>query len=88
MTLSQYTAVALFAAAQRKALWTKSIRNTLKRYRPRARPGGRVRVTLGPFAGHIGLFAGMKPRARVEVLLSLLGASQRITLAADGVEAV
>ena len=33
VTLSQYTAVALFAAAQRKALWTKSIRYTLKRYR-------------------------------------------------------
>ena len=42
----------------------------------------------GPFAGHIGLFAGMKPRARVEVLLSLLGSQQRMTLAADAVEAV
>jgi hypothetical protein len=30
----------------------------------------------------------MKPRARVEVLLSLLGSSQRMTLAADAVEAV
>src|SRR5262249_42921735 len=47
-----------------------------------ARLGGRVRVTQGPFAGHIGLYAGMKPRARVEVLLQLLGGAQRMTLAA------
>ena len=53
-----------------------------------ARLGGRVRVLTGPFAGHIGLYAGMKPRARVEVLLSLLGSQQRMTLAADAVEAV
>jgi len=55
---------------------------------PVARLGGRVRVMQGPFAGHIGLFAGMKPRARVEVLLSLLGSPQRMTLAADAVEAL
>jgi len=55
---------------------------------PVARLGDRVRVMQGPFAGHIGLFAGMKPRARVEVLLSLLGSKQRMTLAADAVEAV
>src|SRR5262245_11833358 len=54
---------------------------------PLARLGGRVRVMRGPFAGHIGLYAGMKPRARVEVLLSLLGSQQRMTLAADAVEA-
>ena len=55
---------------------------------PLAPLGGRVRVTRGPFAGHIGLYAGMKPRARVEVLLALLGDSRRVTLAADAVEAV
>jgi hypothetical protein len=32
------------------------------------------------------LYPGMKPRARVEILLQLLGASQRVTLAADAVE--
>ena len=32
--------------------------------------------------------AGMKPRQRIEVLLSLLGSSQRVMLAADAVEAV
>jgi len=55
---------------------------------PKFHPGGRVRVTAGPFAGHIGIYAGMKPRQRVEVLLALLGSRQRMTLAADAVEAV
>lgn len=53
---------------------------------PKFRPGDRVRVTCGPFAGHVGLYAGMKPRERVEVLLAILGGSQRVTLAADAVE--
>jgi transcriptional antiterminator RfaH len=55
---------------------------------PLARLGSRVRVTQGPLAGHVGLYAGMKPRERVEVLLAILGSSQRVTLAADAVEAV
>ena len=53
---------------------------------PKFRTGDRVRVTSGPFAGHVGLYAGMKPRERVEVLLAILGAAQRVTLAADAVE--
>ena len=53
---------------------------------PKFRPGDRLRVTRGPFAGHVGLYAGMKPRERVEVLLAILGGSQRVTLAADSVE--
>ena len=53
---------------------------------PKFRPGDRLRVTHGPFAGHVGLYAGMKPRERVEVLLAILGGSQRVTLAADAVE--
>ena len=36
---------------------------------PRLRSGGRVRVTGGPFRGHIGLVAGMAARERVVVLL-------------------
>ena len=55
---------------------------------PLARPGDAVRVLRGPFAGRLAIYAGMKPRARVEVLLSLLGSRQRMTLAADAVEAV
>ena len=53
---------------------------------PKFRPGDRLRVTRGPFAGHVGLYAGMKPRERVEVLLAILGGSQRVTLAADSIE--
>ena len=53
---------------------------------PKFRPGDRVRVLHGPFAGHVGLYAGMKPRERVEVLLAILGAAQRVTLSADAVE--
>ena len=53
---------------------------------PKFRPGDRLRVMRGPFAGHVGLYAGMKPRERVEVLLAILGGSQRVTLAADAVE--
>jgi transcriptional antiterminator RfaH len=50
------------------------------------RTGDRLRVIHGPFAGHVGLSAGMKPHERVEVLLAILGGSQRVTLAADSVE--
>jgi transcriptional antiterminator RfaH len=56
--------------------------------RPQLEPGVKVRVTEGPLAGLQGLVAGMKPRARVEVLLSLLGAHQRVTLARDVIEVV
>ena len=55
---------------------------------PLAQFGDAVRILRGPFAGRLAIYAGMKPRARVEVLLQLLGASQRMTLAADAVEAV
>lgn len=50
------------------------------------RTGDRVRILYGPFAGHVGLYAGMKPRERVEVLLAILGDARRVTLAADAVE--
>jgi transcriptional antiterminator RfaH len=50
--------------------------------------GDRVKVLGGPFQGHFGLYAGMKPRERVEVLLMLLGSQQRVTLPRGSVEAV
>jgi transcriptional antiterminator RfaH len=53
---------------------------------PKFRSGDRVRVLHGPLAGHVGLYAGMRPRERVEVLLAILGGAQRVTLAADAVE--
>jgi transcriptional antiterminator RfaH len=55
---------------------------------PPFKRGNRVRVLHGPLAGHVGLYAGMKPRERVEVLLAILGGAQRVTLAVDSVEAV
>jgi transcriptional antiterminator RfaH len=57
---------------------------------PRAakfRTGDRVRVRHGPFIGLLGLYAGMRPRERVEVLLQILGGSQRVTLPLAAVEA-
>jgi transcriptional antiterminator RfaH len=47
---------------------------------PGMKVGERVRVLGGPFQGHFGLYAGMKPHERVEVLLALLGGQQRVTL--------
>jgi transcriptional antiterminator RfaH len=47
---------------------------------PGLHAGDRVKVLGGPFQGYFGLYAGMKPRERVEVLLMLLGAQQRVTL--------
>src|SRR5262249_4337839 len=52
------------------------------------RAGDHVRVLHGPFAGHLALYAGMKPRERVEILLQLLGSAQRVTLARTDVEVV
>src|SRR5262249_7345851 len=52
------------------------------------RPGDGVRLLRGPFAGHWVIFAGMKPRERVEVLLTFLGAQQRVPLSQDAVERV
>ena len=55
--------------------------------RPRGlRMGSRVKVTTGPFAGQLGLFAGMRPRDRVTVLLTLLGSAQRVELSKAAIE--
>ena len=54
---------------------------------PRLQRGDAVRILKGPFAHHVGLYHGMKPHERIEVLLSLLGGSQRVTLPESDVEA-
>jgi len=57
--------------------------------KPRAlHVGHPVIISAGPFAGHLALFAGMKPRQRVESLLQLLGGEQRVTLAKKDIEVV
>jgi transcription antitermination factor NusG len=50
--------------------------------------GAKVRVIEGPLSGIEGLYAGMKPRQRVEVLLQILGGAHRVTLPAGDVDAV
>jgi transcriptional antiterminator RfaH len=55
---------------------------------PIARPGDAVRVLRGPFEGHLAIYAGMKARERVEVLLTLLGGARRLTLRAGDIEPV
>jgi transcriptional antiterminator RfaH len=55
---------------------------------PRLRPGHAVRVISGPLQGRLGLYAGMKPRERVEVLLQLFGGQQRVTLARRDIEVI
>jgi hypothetical protein len=56
--------------------------------RPGLKPGDQVRILQGPFAGQLGLYAGMCAHERVLVLLALLGGQQRVELARDGIEAV
>jgi transcriptional antiterminator RfaH len=51
------------------------------------KPGDQVRILQGPFAGHLGLYAGMRPHERVLVLLALFGSQQRVELAKDSIEA-
>ena len=46
----------------------------------------KVRILQGPFAGQLGLYAGMRANERVLVLLALLGGQQRVELAKDDVE--
>jgi transcriptional antiterminator RfaH len=55
---------------------------------PGIKVGERVRVLGGPFQGRFGLYAGMKPHERVEVLLALLGGQQRVTLPRGSIEVV
>jgi transcription antitermination factor NusG len=55
---------------------------------PGPQAGAPVRVLGGPLGGFAGLYAGMKPHARVEILLSMLGSQQRVTLARRDVEIV
>jgi transcription antitermination factor NusG len=45
------------------------------------RPGDKVRVVTGPATGQLAIYQGMKPRERVEVLLSILGSTRRVELA-------
>ena len=56
--------------------------------REKFKAGDRVRILHGPFTGHLAIFADMRPRQRVEILLQLLGGEQRVTLAKKDIEVV
>jgi transcriptional antiterminator RfaH len=55
--------------------------------RPRFSPGDKIRVVDGVFDTCLGLFEGMADRARVAVLLDLLGRKVRVILPGDAVAA-
>jgi transcriptional antiterminator RfaH len=48
-------------------------------------PGDQVRITHGLLQGKLGLYQGMRPQQRVEILLAVLG---RVTLPKGDIEAV
>jgi transcriptional antiterminator RfaH len=69
------------------AIRGREVRGLVELAPPRGlKAGDRVRVTAGPLAGHLGLYAGMRPHERVLVLLQLLGAAQRVELGKGDVE--
>ena len=47
---------------------------------PGSKRGDKVQVIYGALAGHLAVVEGMKPRERVEVLLTLLGTQRRVEL--------
>lgn len=47
------------------------------------RPGDPVRLVAGPFAGQLGVLVRLDGKARVEMLLSLIGGSVRLKVARD-----
>jgi hypothetical protein len=70
------------------AIREREIRGAIELPKPPLIPGVRVRIVAGPLSGIEGLYAGMRPRARVEILLRLLGGQQRVMLSKDAIEVV
>src|SRR5262249_43061559 len=56
--------------------------------KPPLRRGARVKILHGPFRDHLAIFANMKPRERVEILLQILGGGQRVELARTDIEVI
>ena len=76
-----------FAASQQQLSWRGPRRcNAPYARQKRPRSLNQVRILQGPFAGHLGLYAGQRAHERVLVLLALLGGQQRVELAKDDVE--
>ena len=55
---------------------------------PGLQRGDKVRIVRGALQGHLGLYEGMRPHERVDVLLQLLGGACRVTLARSDVAAL
>jgi transcriptional antiterminator RfaH len=55
---------------------------------PGLQRGDKVRIVRGALSGHLGLYEGMRPHERVDVLLQLLGGACRVTLARSDVAAL
>jgi transcriptional antiterminator RfaH len=51
------------------------------------RRGDKLRITAGPFRGHLALYEGMTARERILVLLTLFGSLHKVELPQDAVEA-
>jgi transcription antitermination factor NusG len=72
-----------------EALRRREVGGAIELAKPRGlRSRDRVRVTRGLMIGQVGIYAGMRPRERVEVLLTLLGTLRPVVLARGDVEAV
>jgi hypothetical protein len=54
----------------------------------RAELAASLPAPAGPFRDRFALYDSMRPRERVEVLLALFGAHQRVTLPRNDVEAI
>jgi transcriptional antiterminator RfaH len=55
---------------------------------PGLQRGDKVRIVRGALHGRLGLYEGMRPHERVDVLLQLLGGACRVTLARSDVAAL
>jgi transcription antitermination factor NusG len=67
---------------------SRETKNGLIELAPRIRRGDPVRILRGPFEGQLAIYAGMKPRERIEVLLALLGTRRAVQMPRGDVEAV
>jgi transcriptional antiterminator RfaH len=56
--------------------------------RRQLKTGDQVRILAGPFQGHFAIYSGMSGPERVSVLLHILGAATRVSLASKDVEAL
>jgi hypothetical protein len=45
--------------------------------------GAKVRITAGPFGGHLGLYQGQSTRDRERILLSMLGGQRPVLIASN-----